>query len=202
MTVPTTPPDAVNYSGTALVDVIAQGNQRRVILLYAVNDTSDPGNPVNRLVYVLLDGSGGVVQAQTELYQRNAGGMDGIQLSNGGITLTWTDLTEGKVNYAILGQDFSKPAQPAVLENPDGRAAGVVSVTRDANGGAILTWMDVDWYQRLYYALVNAGGVLTQPMIFKYAPSGGAYKLETRAALGNAVYNEPKWRIFLSYIVR
>jgi hypothetical protein len=48
--------------------------------------------------------------------------------------------------------------------------------------------MDIKWFGRLYYALVDHNGVITPPATIKYTRFNLETALQSRVALGNAYY--------------
>jgi len=184
--------EGVNYSNPAMVPYVAGANQR---LLALANQRLNPANPVYEIVATVLDGVGNSVTGQTELYSQRASELDGVQLGNGNLAIAWVNQDTQKVNYAFLGSDLSKPTQPNVLSNPDdltgGRSSGRVSVTKGGSSGAVLTWMDSSFQERLYYALVSGNGpagIVTRPVILRALQKGVETTIETRAGFGNADY--------------
>ena len=175
--------DTINYSDPVLVSYNSQ-----VLLLYLFSDQADPNNPYEKIVYVRLENNGDLSQTVTDLFDDlKANGLDGIQLIDGNLVLAWTNYSNGKVVYAMI-DDLASPGAPAELSNPDGRSAASVSVVGNSSGQAILTWIDGDWNQRMYYALVDPEqGSVVQPITFKYSPLGGS-TLETNQGWGIAFY--------------
>ncbi len=187
---PENPSDSINYSDPALMDYLDNLSRQRVLLFYFVHDSS-LGSPVDRLYYVVLNTNGGLEIGQTLVHEGFGYGPDAIQLSNNQVALAWTDSTQDtdRIAFKILPQSLSPQPPTQFLTNPDGRPAGFVSVTRDASGRAVFTWGDAKWSQRLYYALVGSGAILTQPLVFKYLQLGPLSGLEANGTgLGNAAY--------------
>jgi hypothetical protein len=93
----------------------------------------------------------------------------------------------------VLDTSYNRIAGPTTLNNPSATTGdGYVSVTADAAGHAILTWMDYDWsYRRnLYYALVDGNGnVLTPPMIFRTSQATSPYIFTSYEGYGNTSYS-------------
>jgi len=189
----TTPQANVNYSSPSLVAYQNGSAEDKVLLVYFLADNTNPGNPTYDLLYGVLNSDGSTAQPQAELYDGiNGKGLDGIQLTDGRIALAWTDQADDRVQYVLLGNDLSKPTQPTKLSQLDDingrRSVGGVSVTRDSFNRAVLTWRDVSFLQRLYYALIEDNGldgILTPPMVFKYALPGGVPSVESWVAFSN-----------------
>ena len=57
------------------------------------------------------------------------------------------------------------------------------------------------WFQRLYYALVDAGGVVSGPLRFRYSELGATSGLQTNDGFGNAPY-DPWFRSVFPLIPR
>jgi hypothetical protein len=186
--------DELNYNYPSLVTYSTQ-----MVLFYTFSDLTIPDNSVDKIVYARLENDGDVLQGQTNLFNTKSAGLDSYLLSNGNLALAWTDSNTEVVGAAIIS-NLSSPGVPVALANPDGRSAAVVSVTGDKAGNTILTWMDGDWNQRLYYAMADVSGDFIPPLTFKYAPADGS-TIETVLALGNASY-EPLYRVTLPLIVK
>ena len=63
-----------------------------------------------------------------------------------------------------------------------------------------LTWMDADWNQRLYYALVAEDGTLVTPaMVFRNGKSANPLVLTSFIGQGSAPYGG-SWRSYLPLI--
>jgi hypothetical protein len=175
--------DTINYSDPVLISYNSQ-----VLLLYLFSDQADPNDPHEKIVYVRLENDGDLSQAQTDLFDDlKANGLDGIQLISGSLALTWTNYSNGNVVCAMI-DDLASPSVYTELSNPDGRSAASVSVTGNSSGQAVLTWIDGDWSQRMYYALLDPEqGLIVQPITFKYSPLGGS-TLEANQGWGIAFY--------------
>jgi hypothetical protein len=154
------------------------------------------------IYFAILDSGGNGVQGMTNLSSDGTsvwdwGWPDAIELSNGRIVVAWTIWdTYPRLRFAVLDTSYNRIAGPTTLNNPSATTGdGYVSVTADAAGHAILTWMDYDWsYRRnLYYALVDGNGnVLTPPMIFRTAgisPWGSQYIETSYEGYGNTSYS-------------
>jgi len=147
------------YSYPALAAL--SGN--RALLAY-----SSPGG----IAYAMLDSGGNTVKPETTI-GGSGWGPDAVQISDGNIVVAWGDWSGSvyEMAFAVLGgTTYNVVAGPTTLTNPAAVTGDdYVSAAADANGHAILTWMDYDWSYRpnLYYALVDgSGNVLTDPLIF------------------------------------
>lgn len=123
--------------------------------------------------YAVFDSSGGVVHPATTI-NMFAYMVDAVQLSSGRILIAGQEwgYEKSSINYSILdGTTFVQIKDDTELVNPYSLTGdNYVSVTADAAGRGILTWMDYDYDSRhnLYYALVDSNGnILTEPMIFR-----------------------------------
>lgn len=153
-------------------------NGNRYLLLWNNGSTG--------LMAMLINSAGGIEKPKTSL-----GGywnqLDSIQLSDGKIFIAGTDVW--KVYYTIL-DDFSLvPSTPrTMLSNPHSDFNTNVSVTKDAENHAILTWGGrVPYF--LYYSLINSQGtVLTQPFIYHY--SKGPVTVLSSAGHSNTTYSK------------
>jgi len=172
-------------------------SNNRALLAYSRSGT---------IYYAVLDSSGNTVKAQTST---GSGGWnpDTVQLSNGRIVIAWSALSNN-TQFAVLDSNYNLIAGPITLINyATTTGDGCVSVAADANGHAILTWMDYysrDYRPNLYYALVDGNGnVLTPPMIFRTAgisPWGNQYIETSYEGYGNTSYRVR--HVFLPLIMR
>lgn len=152
-------------------------------------------NNRSNIAYAVLDSAGNVV-GSTKTVNMSGWGIDAVQLSNGRILLAWTVWSgpNPQVAFAILdGTAYNVVAGPTTLTNPAAATGdGYVSVTADAAGHAVLTWMDFsrDYRRNLYYALVDSNGnVLTPPMIFRTSQAASSYIETSFEGYGNTSYS-------------
>jgi hypothetical protein len=158
------------------------------------------GQTVNNqgaIAYAVLDSGGTVIKSPATI-NMDGWGVDAVQFSTGRVLLAWSvwTTTNRQIAFAVLDTSYNVVAGPTMLSNPAAPTGNAyVSVTADAAGHAILTWMDYDWsYRRnLYYALVDGNGnVLTPPMIFRTAgisPRGSQYIETSYEGYGNTSYS-------------
>ena len=157
----------------------------RVILLYEGDS----------LFYAILDSSGSLVKTETTLTDYGYDS-DAVQLAGGNILVAWSYWANlPQTQYALLsGSSYDLVYGPNTLSNPAALAGDdYVSVTRDAAGRGVLTWMDSGWgfEHNLYYALIDANGsVLTQPVIFRSSQQGlYDYIVSSYNGYGNSTYS-------------
>lgn len=147
------------------------------------------------LYYAVMDSAGNLIKNPARLtedgwtYDDNYA--DAAELSDGKIVVAWTG--SGITRFAVLDSSFTRTVAPTLLPAP-AVSAGTrhVSVTADAAGHAVLTWMDADYSQRthLYYALVNGGGgILTPAMIFRSGQAQSASLQTSATGFGSTTYN-------------
>lgn len=168
----------LNYDAPSL-DSLMDGN---IAFAYPVSNTS---TGVNQISVTRRDSTGGVVSNGSITLASSAIILDSSGLSNGQLALSWQD-QEKRANYAVLNTSLAPVTGPAEFAMPDGRDASNISVTHDDQGRAIYTWQDASQEQRMYYALVNAQGLVTPPMYF-YGLSGATLAASSLTQ-GNAAY--------------
>ncbi len=141
--------------------------------------------------FAVLDSSGGVVHAATP-FDMYAYMVDAVELAGGKILIAgreWEgDLT--LISYSILDRtDFSQIVADTPIHNPYSVSGDYyVSVTADAAGRGILTWMEYDYdsSHRLYYALIdNNGSLICGPMIFQSSQAGDSILMTNYYGNGN-----------------
>jgi len=197
------PDDNLDYFDPTLTEFNDANEKEWVVLLFSTQNSADPEMTVSSISYFMRDTNGDPQFGPSEIHQGGGYGIDAIQLSDGNLVVVWTDTDTGSDRIAVklMDQEPSSLHSTEFLYNPDGRPGGNVSVTRDKNGHAILTWIDSKWFQRLYYALVDAGGVVSGPLRFRYSELGATSGLQTNDGFGNAPY-DPWFRSVFPLIPR
>jgi len=155
--------------------------------------------------YAVLDSAGGVVHPVTLLADMpySAHGPDAVGLHNGNTLIAWEQwghYPEGgsQIVYTVLDDTYTVTAAIQTLTNTLEIRNYDVSVARDGDDNAVLTWRN-DTNYRIYYALVdNTGGVLTWPMVLHTTRSGWLEIGRWGAANGSV----PSVRIYLPIVVR
>jgi len=104
--------------------------------------------------------------------------------------LAWTNQTNDEIEYAVVdGSGLTFISGPVALSSPYSRWSDYVSVTADREGHAILTWMDVEQKDYLYYAVVDgSGAVITPPMIYRTGMAADPDIKTNSEGEGNAPY--------------
>ncbi|HNB55289.1 MAG TPA: hypothetical protein PK530_25280, partial [Anaerolineales bacterium] len=99
------------------------------------------------------------------VYGRN---FDSAVLTGSKILFAWTNTITGQIQYTILTDDGTivNSDHPYVtLTTPDGHSGNFVSVAATLGGDGILTWVDAEVGNQVYYALVDSdGNVVTSPV--------------------------------------
>ena len=168
---------------------LAQLTGNRVVMAW--NQTV---NNQGAIAYAVLDSGGTVIKSPATI-NMGGWGVDAVQFSTGRVLLAWSvwTTTNPQIAFAVLDTSYNVVAGPTMLSNPAAPTGNAyVSVTADAAGHAILTWMDYDWsYRRnLYYALVDGNGnVLTPPMIFRTSQATSPYIFTSYEGYGNTSYS-------------
>jgi hypothetical protein len=159
---------------------LAELESSRVLLAYSIYD------PV-QVVYAILNSSGVTLVEATAIAESNGQRIDAVQVTSGPIILAWTNVVENKIAYAVLDDDGVLLTSPQMLESPYARQGDYVSVTRDPAGHGILTWIDAEWNDVMFYALLDgSGNVVTPPIIFLEGQAGNPLILSSYAGRGNA----------------
>ncbi|MDZ7379331.1 MAG: DUF11 domain-containing protein, partial [candidate division KSB1 bacterium] len=158
-----------------------------------------PGN--DEILYVVLNSDGSIYRSVNVLSDnavvdwRN---FDAVQFSNGRILAAWEAWGcfpgewAPRLRLAVLDESFNRVAGPTCLNNTaltngDSQA----SLTADAQGRAVVTWMATDrrYQGSLYYALVDGdGAVITPPMIFRASQATSPYIETSFEGYGNTSY--------------
>ena len=71
-----------------------------------------------------------------------------------------------QVNFVTIDPStFAIASEPTELVTPNRLSADLLSVSQDNYGNAVISWMDMDIEQSVYYALIRYdGNVLTTPI--------------------------------------
>lgn len=142
-------------------------NNGQLLLGYV---STDDGSFAN----ALLDSAGNVVRgAVRHAADSHAYGSDSYQFPDGRIIVTSRDWSDNKpiLSYMILGNNGGSVAVGPKLVNDSPSVTGdfYPSVTGDADGHAVITWMEYNSNNArlLYYMAVDSSGaVVTPPMPF------------------------------------
>jgi hypothetical protein len=180
---------------------IVEISSARVFLTFTVDDSSTSNSWID---FMVLDSQGNKIKSETNITGSNGWGPDAVQLESGKILVAWTNGSNNKISFALLNDTgFSKLAGPTDLTNPNPRQSDFASVTKDADGRGIITWMDVQVNHFLYYALVNdAGNLITSPLFFMVGQNSDEPQILTSyAGQGNAPYAGSA-QIFLPLAIR
>lgn len=158
-----------------------------MVLAYSI---FNPAAVTNTLAYGILDSQGNVLRGETSISGSEGRNVDGVQLLSGNVLLAWTGVTSNRIHYALInGSNYTVQSGPETLVSPYDRIAENVSVTNDQQGNAILTWMDAELNDYLYYALVAPNGSLrTPPMIFQTGLANEPQILTSYAGEGNTTF--------------
>jgi len=155
------------------------------------------------LAYAMMDSSGVVTQSIAGIPGSSGWRSDGVRVSTGELLLAWTNQATNKIAYVTLNSDGSALLSgPVDLPSVDMRKPDYVSVTQDKDGHAILTWLDVEWNDYLYYAAIDGNGtVLSPPMIFFTGATENPLLQTSFSGQGIAPY-EGVWEAYLPNLHR
>jgi hypothetical protein len=158
-----------------------------MVLAYSI---FDPGTVSNTVAYGVLDSQGNILKGETSISGSDGRNVDGVQLLAGDVLLAWTGATSNRIHHALInGSNYMLQSGPETLASPYDRIAENVSVATDLQGNAILTWMDAEQNDYLYYALVGSNGSLrTPPMIFQTGLANEPQILTSYAGEGNTSF--------------
>ncbi len=141
--------------------------------------------------YLIVDDDGGApVVEWTTLADGDLDNPRAVQNDLGSILVAWSSNETKSVDYLLLNSSIEPGGAVQVLNNLDGRLMDGISLTSDADGNFILTAMNSEWQDDLYYAaLDDVGGLLTpKAMVFKTDPGGNYYVFSGQTGQQNAPY--------------
>ncbi len=133
----------------------------------------------NQVCYAVLDSAGNVVQPLTRLTDvpDSTYESDAVDLQNGNTIVAWRQYIDSppanyQIAFTVLDDVYTATVPittPTILTNTLSNYNYHVSLARDGDDNAVLTWIEgSEW--RLHYALVdNTGAVLTWPMVWRTA---------------------------------
>jgi len=90
-----------------------------------------------------------------------------VQFSNSKVLLAWTNSVLDTISYTLIPLINSPDPNlvPVDLDMPTDRSPDYVSMAVDSQDRAVVVWMDVVNFNYVFYALIDANGViLTPPM--------------------------------------
>ena len=149
-------------------------------------------NPVESsytIYYAVLDNNGNQVFNPTSISGSDGWKVDVVESMDGKIVLAWTKYAAGQIVYAVLDNTYALIIGPVILDSPYDREPDNVSVTYDQEGHVVLTWLDSEWSDYLYYALIDSdGSVVTPPMIFRTGQALDPLLVSSYTGDGNAPF--------------
>lgn len=148
---------------------LAPLSNNRVLVTFV--ERLDP-NP-SQVLYAVLNSAGVLFPGRTVLAGATGSQPRAVQFTNGDVFLAWID-EAGQIAYAYLDSNLNlRAGYPQALPRVGGRAASELSLTLETDGKAVLTWVDGDAGDFMYYAVFDQNRVLRTPaMIFTTGLSG------------------------------
>ncbi|HSF79594.1 MAG TPA: nidogen-like domain-containing protein [Anaerolineales bacterium] len=199
---------------TAGPQLLSQSVAGSTLLLDPDLVTANPGalfaytiyNQVSKtysIAYAMLNSAGVVTKSPAIIPGSSGWRSDGVRVSTGNLVLAWNNPATDRIAYAVLNASGNALLfGPTDLPLAGARKPDYVSATFDADGHAILTWLDVEWNDFLYYAALDGdGSVLTPPMIFFSGDSDNPLIQTSFSGQGIAPY-EGVWDTFLAFVRR
>jgi hypothetical protein len=157
-------------------------------VLVAYSESSEAGTEI--VVYYILNSDGTIHRSRTVVPGSSGGQPRAIQfVSNGNVMLVWVH-SDGRLGYTYLNSSFDiLSGYPRYLNKVNLRAASSPSMTLDQAGRAVVTWIDGDDSDALFYALLDQdASVITPPIVFISDPLGDPEYSTSDYGFGNATY--------------
>lgn len=145
-------------------------------------------NGQEQIAFRRLSSNGVSLQGESLISGTNGSAPDAVELSSGQVLVAWTNHATDRIAYAMLDQNGQLSRNPADLPNPNLREADYVSATADSAGHVILTWMDRNWNNYLYYTLIDGVGNIITPPMFLVSSQGNSGVLTSQGGAGNAFF--------------
>lgn len=146
------------------------------------------------IVYTLWNEQGGKVVDRTKLTGVQGSQPEAVTFGGTGegmVLLTWLSKNR-QVGYGYIDPTTGYSlvsGYPKYLDRVGDRVPGSLSVTLDVKNRAILTWLDTDDYEYLYYAVLDAAqSLMTPPMIFMTDRDTVKSYTTSDEGYGNAAY--------------
>jgi hypothetical protein len=181
----TVPVDTIDPTANSLGDLsLATLMGNRVLVTY-----NEYYPDASKVLYAVLNSAGNLVSGPGEVTGADGVQPHAVQFVNGNILLAWIE-QDGRVAYSYLDPNSGYSASaPQVLSHLSGRAADSLSVTLVPGGQAVLTWVDDDDQDYVYYAVLDQNQVLvTPPLVFLSSPFGDPQYQTSAFGFGNAGY--------------
>ena len=162
-------PGLISTPGSILYrspDVIGVSNNH-VFLSFVREDTFAVTSSVG---YLVINSNGTTVQSPSLVPGIQGLTPAAIHFSAGPILSAWLNPSGSQgaqqVTFITVNSStYDISTGPTELITPNGLSADLISVAEDNQGNAVLSWMDMDIEQSIYYSLVGSnGGVLTSPI--------------------------------------
>jgi hypothetical protein len=178
--------------------VIGMTNNRVFTAVTVVKNQEE----IYRIYYGFFDSGGNPLKGFTEVPDSNGWKSDAVQVSTGNIVLAWTNPFNDNIAVtAFHGTAYGIVKPPYELPRIGSRLSDYVSITRDLEGRAVLTWMS-KLNDYLFYALVDGeAGIVTPPMIFATGAAEKPLIQTSFASHGNAPYLGA-WDVSLPSLMR
>lgn len=172
----------------------------RILMAYSIYDQTDQSYSV---AYTILNNNGTTKTPATVIPGSSGWRLDAEQYKNGNILIAWTNPATDRIGFVILdGSGEGIVSQPKDLSILVNRLPDYVSVTVSEEGLGVLTWMDAEWKDYLFYALLNENGeVETPPMISKVGQANNPLIQTSFTGHGLATY-VVYWRNFIPIVRR
>jgi hypothetical protein len=199
-------PTVISQESSAAADfldpALTHTSDGRVLAAYTLYE-EDLVNPVYRITYGLFDSAGNSLKSFTPIAGSTGLRVDAVQVSGGNLFLAWSDPAANSIVVTTIhSSGNSIISGPTELPLVGTRQSDYVSLTSDAQGRAILTWMDFRYYDYLFYALLDGnGGLVTPPMIFATGSADDPLIQSSFNSHGNAPYLGA-WDMFLPGLPR
>ena len=172
----------------------------RVLMTYSIYNQI---NQTYSIAYAILKNNGSIDKPSTTIPDSSGWRMDSDQFQNGNILIAWTNPATDKMAFVILDSNgneiISQPKDLSLLVN---RLPDYVSVTVSEGGEIVLTWMDAEWKDYLFYALIDeTGQIKTPPMISRVGQADNPLIQTSFTGHGLATY-VVHWRDYMPVIRR
>ncbi|MCB9135967.1 MAG: hypothetical protein H6636_11110 [Anaerolineales bacterium] len=140
---------------------------------------------------------------QTDILMNGTHGRNLITqpMNSSKILMAWTNTDTEQIEYTILSDNGSQVSTNNLytsLPNPDERGSNFVSAATNGDEQCILSWVDTEKGNRVYYALIGANGNIITPAMIAWEDNEPIVVSQT----GQGIVYIPDWLIGLPVIKR
>jgi hypothetical protein len=171
-------------------------NQRMLVAYHSFDPVSLKTIPTYGVFSTAEDTPGFEIQENILMTGVEGRNYDLVALNSSNILWAWTDPVTNQIQYTLLtdqGLLVQKSNQYIFLPTPDARMANFVSVAVTTAGHGILSWVDAEIGNRVYYALIDANGTILSPPVTAWQDNQTIVVSQTGQGIVAFTAGGPQW---------